>query len=206
MARPPQDPQKRINEILNAAEPLFYLKGYHDTAISDIAKKMGVAQGTIYYYFTSKEELLEALVSRVLSESMAKIKIAVHSADSSAEKFQIALQTLFETLHCEEGLIFQYLYNDQTIHIIDRLSRNGKRQLAPILLKIIETGCKEGCYYVLQTETTLNIILSIIDSLIEAIYERLSPELLNSQFQLAEELIAYALGIQSKTFHIVKTQ
>ena len=74
MARPPQDPQVRITEILNAAEPLFYSKGYHETAISDIAQKMGVAYGVVYYYFKSKEELLEALINRELSDFISKIK------------------------------------------------------------------------------------------------------------------------------------
>ena len=50
MARPSKDPQIRINEILDATEPLFYAKGYYETAISDIAEKMGVAHGMIYYY------------------------------------------------------------------------------------------------------------------------------------------------------------
>lgn len=54
MARPPQDPQVRITEILNAAEPLFCPKGYHETAISDIAQKMGVAYGVVYYYLNLK--------------------------------------------------------------------------------------------------------------------------------------------------------
>ena len=38
MARPPQDPQIRINEILDAAEALFYERGYQPTLISDIVK------------------------------------------------------------------------------------------------------------------------------------------------------------------------
>ena len=50
MARPQQDPQIRINEILDAAETLFYDHGYHQTMISDIVKKIGAAQGTFYYY------------------------------------------------------------------------------------------------------------------------------------------------------------
>ncbi len=43
MARPPRDPQIRINEILDVAEALFYKRGYRTTMISDIVKKIGVA-------------------------------------------------------------------------------------------------------------------------------------------------------------------
>ena len=59
--RPPKDPQIRINEILNAAEYLFLSKGYKETTIHDIATRMGVAQGTMYYYFKSKDDVLKLI-------------------------------------------------------------------------------------------------------------------------------------------------
>ena len=79
MARTPQDPQIRITEILDAAEYLFSSKGYLGTTISDIAKKMGVAQGMLYYYFKSKEEILESLVIRQSSSFLAEIKKIAYS-------------------------------------------------------------------------------------------------------------------------------
>ena len=51
MARITKDPMVRMTEILDAAEELFYARGYHEPAISDIVKSTGVAQGTFYYYF-----------------------------------------------------------------------------------------------------------------------------------------------------------
>ncbi|HWR40237.1 MAG TPA: TetR/AcrR family transcriptional regulator, partial [Patescibacteria group bacterium] len=105
MARPPQDPQVRITEILNAAEPLFYSKGYHETAIADIAQKMGVAYGVVYYYFKSKEELLEALINRELSDFISKIKMTIRSKNiPKRNKFQFVVQTIFQSLHRDEGL------------------------------------------------------------------------------------------------------
>lgn len=195
MARPPQDPQIRITEILNAAEPLFYAKGYHETAISDIAKKMGVAQGTIYYYFASKEELLEALINRELSDLTARIKMTVQASNASpAGKMQIVIQTLLQSLQREEGLVFEYLHNEQAIHFLDRLSRQGKQLLAPTLLAIIEAGNQEKCFRTPQPRVVVNIIDAILDSLITAIYENLPAEQLQCQFKLSEDLIAYALG------------
>ena len=46
MVRITKDPQVRMTEILDAAEELFYVRGYHETAVSDIVKSIGVAQGT----------------------------------------------------------------------------------------------------------------------------------------------------------------
>ncbi|MDF2572634.1 MAG: transcriptional regulator, TetR family [Sporomusa sp.] len=204
IARPPQDPQIRITEILNAAEPLFYSKGYHETAISDIAKKLGVAQGTIYYYFKSKEELLEALINRELSDCMAKIKMMLHGNEIPlCNKFQVVIQTLFQSLYHEDGLTFEFLYNDRTIHFLDKLARQGDRLLTPLLLEIIEEGNRERYFNAAHPQAIVNIVLAILDSLINAIYEKVPAELLHYQFKLAEKLIETALGAKQDTIQLL---
>lgn len=204
MARPPQDPKIRITEILNAAEPLFYLKGYYETAISDIAKKMGVAQGTIYYYFKSKEEILEALINRELSNFIAKAQRMIHSNEIPlCNKLQVVIQTLLQSLFHEDGLAFEFLYNDGTIHFLDKLARQGDRLLAPLLLEIIEEGNREHYYHAAHPQAVVNIILAILDSLINAIYERVPAEILHYQFKMAEKLIETALGAEPDTIQLL---
>jgi len=85
MSRTPQDPSVRMNEILDVADYLFFTKGYDATTINDIAKKMGVAQGMLYYYFKSKEEILEKLLDRHADSLMTEIKniIDLNSTRSS---------------------------------------------------------------------------------------------------------------------------
>lgn len=53
------------NKLLAAAETEFGEKGYHPTAISDITQRAGVALGTFYVYFHSKNEIFRALVSHM---------------------------------------------------------------------------------------------------------------------------------------------
>ena len=55
MARIVKEADERRNEILDAAETLFTEKGYSKTTIIDILNQVGIAKGTFYYYFKSKE-------------------------------------------------------------------------------------------------------------------------------------------------------
>jgi AcrR family transcriptional regulator len=55
----------RKNQILDAAAVTFAEKGYHQTTIRDIAKQAGIADGTIYNYFSSKPELLLGIFERM---------------------------------------------------------------------------------------------------------------------------------------------
>ena len=65
MARITKEYYERKNEILDAAQELFLTQGYEKTSVDNIIKKVGVAKGTFYYYFKSKEDLLDKLVKRM---------------------------------------------------------------------------------------------------------------------------------------------
>lgn len=53
------------NQLLEAAEAIFYNKGYSQTTLMDIAKHVGMTRGAIYWHFKNKAELFEAMVERV---------------------------------------------------------------------------------------------------------------------------------------------
>jgi AcrR family transcriptional regulator len=203
LARTPQDPQLRITEILDAAESLFNAKGYHETAISDIAKKMRVAQGTLYYYFKSKEELLEALINRQVSSFISEIKnIAFSDTMTPPNKIELMFHVIFLTIHYKEGLLFDFLYDDQYLHILDKLARQTKLLLAPSLLKIIEEGAHKQYFQVSHPKAALDFILSIMQCLIDVLYEKTPAELLSQHSNMAEALIEKALGLPQETIHI----
>ena len=62
--------------ILAAATELFARQGFNETATSEVAKKAGVAQGTIFHHFKSKENLLIAICDVLVMEYLAGVKEA----------------------------------------------------------------------------------------------------------------------------------
>lgn len=60
--------QELRQNILDAANRLFYERGFHQTSFSDIAEASGVPRGNFYYYFKSKDEILEAVVAGRLEQ------------------------------------------------------------------------------------------------------------------------------------------
>lgn len=203
MARPPQDPQIRITEILDAAETLFYERGYHQTMISDIVKKIGVAQGTFYYYFSSKEEIVEALLNRHLTKFRDEIdKVASSDLLDSPRKIELMANIMFTTIHYKEGLLLEFLYNDQHMHLMDKLFRQAKKMLAPYLVDVIEKGNRELIFNVAYPKEAINYILAIIQCYAEAIYEKESTKALVRQEALAKRLIEHVLGLPEGTLQI----
>ena len=55
-------------KIIDAADRLFYSRGYNQTSFSDISDETGIPRGNFYYYFKTKEEILDAVVDCRVSE------------------------------------------------------------------------------------------------------------------------------------------
>jgi AcrR family transcriptional regulator len=202
MARPSQDHQIRITKILDVVESLFDDKGYCETTISDIAKKMGVAQGMLYYYFKSKDDILEALIKRKLSFFVSTIKdLALSNRMTPPCKIKLLLHTVFQIVRSNK-ILLDFVYDDQHLHIKAKASRQVNLLLAPWLLKIIEEGVRQQYFHIFHAQTTSNFILIIMQRLIDVWYEKMPLDLFSYQLKMAEVLIERALGAQEGVIHI----
>ena len=66
--------EKRKNELLQIAYRQFLSKGYDNTSVDDIIAEAGIAKGTYYYYFESKEQTLEEVIGMMISEETEAAK------------------------------------------------------------------------------------------------------------------------------------
>ena len=76
------------DEILREARKLFQQFGVRKTTMEDIARAMGKGKSTLYYYFSSKEEIFDAVVLEEMEEVFARVKLAVEKAPGAAEKLK----------------------------------------------------------------------------------------------------------------------
>lgn len=200
MSRITKDPQIRIAEILDVAEKLFNFQGYHTTQVSDIVKSIGVAQGTFYYYFKSKEEVLEAIIRRQISIIISEIEMVISANDErSFQKIELVLYKSIKSIQGREGLLFEYLYSDRCLYILDRIGRQVKELLTPLLIKIVEEGIKQGYFKAVYPKETVDFMIAIIESLIESLYKKESVEKLAHRLEIARNLIERALEAQPGT-------
>jgi len=71
----------KFNKILNAAIYIIARKGFHNTKVKDIAEKAGVASGTVYNYFSSKDDILLSIMIIKMNEYVSKAKKAIEEVD-----------------------------------------------------------------------------------------------------------------------------
>lgn len=99
-------PEERRAELVQAARTLFDQNGVDKTRVSDIVKKVGVAQGVFYYYFSSKEEIVD-IVLRLVAEEMQQ---SLHEILQSEQSF---CQKLAAYIELYIGMIDQFLGDDE---------------------------------------------------------------------------------------------
>ena len=175
MARPAKNPKIRINEILDAAEPLFYSKGYTQTTIADIVTTLNVAPGTIYYYFKSKESILDGIIRKHVQQFSEQIHLIANSTDmGSIDKLQEVVRRLFSIIrHKNNSLLFEFLYTDDTLYMLQRIELQSKLLLCEPLCAIIQQGMSEGAFSQGNPTVLTNIILALLYSLLVGIYNKL---------------------------------
>jgi AcrR family transcriptional regulator len=109
-----------MDEILAHAAELFYKKGYHATTIEDVARKVGMLKGSLYYYIRSKEDLLYELLLGIIVKGVEHASKATDGVADPTERLEKAVEAQIE------HIIQNQTYVGLFLHEFDTLS--GKRQ------------------------------------------------------------------------------
>ena len=95
-----QGPRDKRERILDAAETIFAKHGFFAAKVSDVAKEAGVADGTIYLYFKSKDELLISLFERRMEQLNAALKAAI-AGKPPREQLRAFIRAYVQLVHDE---------------------------------------------------------------------------------------------------------
>lgn len=87
---------QRCDDILTVATELFASKGYASTDVQEIADRLGIAKGTIYHYFPSKEKLFLASVDRGMAELNEYINLSLVGVEDQIEQIAVAIRTFLK--------------------------------------------------------------------------------------------------------------
>ena len=150
---------ERRNEILDVAERLFCTRGYDNTSTNDILAEIGIARGTLYYHFKSKEDILDAMIDRILDDITAK---ASHIAlDESRPVLERLTKTvLAANVDTKTGdMILEQVHKPQNALMHAKMQERLINQLIPLFVKMITDGMKQGIMQTDYPEDTMQMLL-----------------------------------------------
>lgn len=192
--RPPKDPQIRINEILNAAEYLFLSKGYKETTIHDIATRMGVAQGTMYYYFKSKDDVLKGVLERKAKDILFSVHQVQTGQLQSYEKLSAIISRILIDISSKDGIYLNLMYDEKVAAFTNQMLEYMAEALKKELKGFMGGPESDKELQVEQVDTAIFFILETISNLIDMLCSDLSQQEINAHIRMGEKVIAAILS------------
>lgn len=168
-----KDYDVRLNEFLDAAQRLFMERGYDETPISAIIDAVGVSKGAFYHYFSSKEELLDALAERTAGAGLELIRgVAEDPALPAIEKLNrvFAASMAFKARNRDVIVtILRIMYDDRNLRLRKRMERRSLELNAPLIAGILAQGVREGSFDLAEPEEAAALVLQLGSAMVERI-------------------------------------
>jgi AcrR family transcriptional regulator len=157
-------PETRRARILDAAQGLFFSRGWDDVTVANVLSEAGISKGGFYHHFTAKEDLLDGVVERFTIEALASAEMARAATAGDALMRFNAFLAESSRWKAERGQQMKF-FMDATLRpgndiLFQRISNASSAAARPILRGMIADGVAEGCFDVPDTDLVTETILA----------------------------------------------
>jgi AcrR family transcriptional regulator len=182
--------------LIDAALILFIENGFDKTSVSDIVKKVGVAQGLFYYYFSSKYEMLNAVVERYLNKIVVSLeKIVEDKSLNTEKKLVLFLEILLKSGEKNEKFASD-LHRDENTIIHHKLTERANELIPSIFLRLINEGVEKGIWSMPYSEEMMEILVLGIGDYLHKYYFCPNEAVFEAKMKVLERFIERMLGAE----------
>lgn len=166
-----KEAEERKNEILDVAERLFGTKGFDNTSTNDILNEIGIARGTLYYHFKSKEDILDAMIERMSKQLVEKATDIFNQKDIPVLQ---RLTMMMIALNVDGNLgqeVMEQVHKPQNALMHQKMQEGLLAGINPLITSLIEEGITQGIchtdYPAEVVEMTLLYSNTVFDALVQ---------------------------------------
>lgn len=139
-----KEAEERKNEILDVAERLFSAKGFDNTSTNDILQEVGIARGTLYYHFQSKEEILDAVIDRMIGHRLAEAGVLAKRKEIPVLQ-RLTLMIRAVQIRGEWGdALLEQIHKPQNALMHQKIQERLLAGMNPLLTGLLEEGVAAG--------------------------------------------------------------
>lgn len=154
-----KEAEERKEEILDAAEKLFAAKGFDNTSTGDILDAVGIARGTLYYHFRSKEEILDGVIQRMTDQLVGAAAAIVRKKDLPVlERLTKAIMALNVESKIGHEIMVQ-VHRPQNALMHQKMQATLLAGILPILTELIEEGIQQGIFHTRYPESVVEMTI-----------------------------------------------
>ena len=136
--------EKRKLELLKIAYDMFLSRGYENTSVDEIIAEAEIAKGTYYYYFPSKEKMLEDVIEMMIESETENAKQIIGSDIPVPQKIAGIIASIKPD--DKEKPISDALFRPENVLLHDKIRKKLVEVMVPLLAEVVEEGIKEGIF------------------------------------------------------------
>lgn len=201
--------ESKIEIILNSAEELMCTMEFpnRDMTVDMIAKNAGIGKGSIYYYFDSKDEIIDAVIERSYSSAIREYFNVTENCSGTYEKlkmlfasmirkeFQDNSRNLITSLHVQDDIVLHY-----------KLMMTAIKTVSPILTQILEDGVADGELHTETPAESAEMIVAMLTFLLNRSFFPSDDESMYRKLKLYANILETCLETEKGSFSFLFTK
>jgi TetR/AcrR family transcriptional regulator, fatty acid metabolism regulator protein len=147
LTKPPMTAADKRDAILKAATQVFARRGFFQSQVADVAKAAGIAAGTVYLYFRSKDELLVSIFERTMRDTLAEGEATIGEVKDPRERLRRIARLHLERMGRDRDLavVFQVELRQST-KFMERFSSTYLRDYLGVIRDTFAEGQRTGAF------------------------------------------------------------
>lgn len=201
--------ENKIEIILNSAEELMCAmeSPNRDITVDMIAKNAGIGKGSIYYYFESKDDIIDAVIERSYSSAIREYFTSTDNCTNTYEKlkqlflsiirkeFQDNSRNVIISLHVQDDIILHY-----------KMMMTAIKTVSPILTQILKDGVADGSVHTESPEESAEMIVAMLTFLLNSSFFPSDDESMYRKLRLYANVLETCLDTEKDSFSFLFTK
>ena len=159
---------KKKEHILDAAQALMCSIPDKDIPVEMIAGKAGIAKGSIYYYFDSKDDIVNAVIERSYATAISEYFADADNSSDPLSKIKSLFRSVLRQEFCDKRKnIIVYFHVQENPVLRMKMMMTAVRTISPILAKLLAEGAEQGCIRADFPEEGSEMIIAMLTFLLD---------------------------------------
>lgn len=199
--------QDKSDIILNSAEELMCKMSNPESLTVDmIAKNAGIGKGSIYYYFKSKEEIIDAVIERCYSNAIVDYFSITDRSLCTLEKIKMLFRSILKKEFKDSSkniLIYLHVQDDLVLH--HKMMMTAMKTVTPILTELLKEGQSDGSIQTAAPRESAEMIVGMLTFLLDNSVFPSDSESMYRKLKLYAQVLETCLKAENGSFDFLFT-
>lgn len=198
--------ENKIDIILNSAEELMYgtSQPKSEITVDMIAKNAGIGKGSIYYYFKSKDEIIDSVIERCYAAAINEYFSVISNASNTFEKIKKLFRSMLKEEFLDSSknvLMALHLQDDIVMHY--KMMTIAIKTISPILSRILIDGTREGTVQTDSPKESAEMMIAMLTLLLNNANSDVDDESIIKKLKLYAKILETCLKAEPGSFEFL---